>query len=56
MSLPGRPKGEYPSAQHEGTPMSLPGRPKGEYRSAQHEGTPMSRACRFAPGSWQGTR
>ena len=45
MSPPGRPKGEYRSAQHEGTPMSPPGRPKGEYRSAQHEGTPMS-----APG------
>ena len=43
MSPPGRPKGEYRSAQHEGTPLSPPGRPKGEYRSAQHEGTPMSR-------------
>ena len=28
MSLPGRPKGEYRSAQREGTPMSPPGRPK----------------------------
>jgi len=37
MSLPGRPKGEYRSAQHEGSPTSLPGRPKGEYRSAQHD-------------------
>ena len=28
MSAPGRPKGEYRSAQHEGTLMSaLPGRP-----------------------------
>jgi len=26
MSTPGRPKGEYRSAQHEGTPVSLPGR------------------------------
>jgi 4-hydroxymandelate oxidase len=42
MSPPGRPKGEFRSAQHEGTPMSPPGRPKGEFRSAQHEGTPMS--------------
>ncbi len=42
MSPPGRPKGEYRSAQHEGTPMSPPGRPKGEHRSAQHEGTPIS--------------
>ncbi len=42
MSPPGRPKGEYRSAQHEGTPASPPGRPKGEYRSAQHEGTPAS--------------
>jgi hypothetical protein len=29
MSLPGRPKGAYRSAQHEGTRMSLPGRPDG---------------------------
>ena len=43
MSPPGRPKGEYRSAKHEGTPVSAPGRPKGEYRSAKHEGTPMSR-------------
>jgi O-succinylbenzoic acid--CoA ligase len=34
MSPPGRPKGEYRSAQREGTPVSPPGRPKGEYRSA----------------------
>jgi len=47
MSPPGRPKGEYRSAQHEGVPMSPPGRPKGEYRSAQHEGIPVSR--RSAP-------
>ena len=40
MSPPGRPKGEYRSAQHEGTPVSPPGRPKGEYRSAQHAGLP----------------
>jgi hypothetical protein len=42
MSPPGRPKGEYRSAQHEGNPVSPPGRPKGEYRSAQHEGNPVS--------------
>ena len=51
MSTPGRPKGEYRSAQHEGTPMRPPGRhgPRrgssgtlGDYRSAQHEGTPAS--------------
>ncbi len=56
MSLPGRPKGEYRSAQHEGCLMSLPGRPKGEYRSAQHEGCLMIlaalallTACAVAP-------
>ena len=42
MSTPGRPKSEFRSAQHEGTPVISPGRPKGEYRSAQHEGTPVS--------------
>ena len=42
MSPPGRPKGEYRSAQHEGSPVSPPGRPKGEYRSAQSEGSPVS--------------
>ena len=26
MSLPGRPRGEYRRAQHEGTPVSAPGR------------------------------
>ena len=44
MSPPGRPKGEYRSAKHEGTPMSPPGRPKGEYRSAPHQGTPVNAA------------
>jgi 16S rRNA (guanine527-N7)-methyltransferase len=34
MSLPGRPKGEFLSAQREGRLMSLPGRPKGESLSA----------------------
>jgi hypothetical protein len=29
MSPPGRPKGEYRSAQREGTSLSPPGRPKG---------------------------
>ena len=47
MSPPGRPKGEFRSAQREGTPVSPPGRPKGEFRSAQHEGTPVS-----APLDW----
>jgi hypothetical protein len=28
MSPPGRPKGEYRSAKHEGTPVSAPGRSK----------------------------
>ena len=35
MSLPGRPKGEYRSAQRVGCLMSLPGRPKGQYRCAR---------------------
>ncbi len=48
MSLPGRPKGEYRSAQHGGSLMSLPGRPKGEYRSAPHGGSLMSNAARAA--------
>jgi hypothetical protein len=34
MSPPGRPKGEYRSAQREGGPV----RRKGEYLSAQREG------------------
>ena len=42
MNPPGRPKGEYRSAQHEGAPVNPPGRPKRENRSAQHEGTPVS--------------
>jgi len=59
MSPPGRPKGEYRSAQHEGSPMSPPGRPKGEYRSAQHEGSPMSPAAAAGTvavvgGGWAG--
>ncbi|HSV81740.1 MAG TPA: efflux transporter outer membrane subunit, partial [Ramlibacter sp.] len=41
MSPPGRPKGEYRSAQHGGSPVRPPGRPKGEYRSAQHGGYPV---------------
>ena len=44
MSPPGRPKGEYRSAQREGNPLTPPGRPKGEHRSAQREGNPVSRA------------
>ncbi len=42
MSPPGRPKGEFRSAEHEGIPVSPPGRPKGEFRSAEHEGIPVS--------------
>jgi NADPH-dependent glutamate synthase beta subunit-like oxidoreductase/Pyruvate/2-oxoacid:ferredoxin oxidoreductase delta subunit len=42
MSPPGRPKGEYRSAQREGTPLDPPGRPKGEYRSAPREGAPVN--------------
>jgi len=30
MSPPGRPKGEYRSAQHEGIPVSAKGRPERE--------------------------
>ena len=30
MSPPGRPKGEYRSAQHEGTRVSTTGRPKAD--------------------------
>jgi hypothetical protein len=43
MSPPGRPKGEFLSAQHEGTPVSPPGRPEDAFRLAQHQGTPMRR-------------
>ncbi len=46
MSPPGRPKGEYRSAQHEGSPLSPPGRPKGEYRSAQQRGCLVTAAGR----------
>jgi ribonuclease R len=42
MSAPGRPKREYRSAQHEGSPASAPGRPKREKPIAQHEGIPAS--------------
>ena len=35
MSPPGRPKGEFRSAQHGGCLMSLPGRPKGSYTAVQ---------------------
>ena len=52
MSPPGRPKGEYRSAQHEGPPVSPPGRPRGEYRSAQHEGPPVSRAAASRLDAW----
>src|SRR5436189_6399508 len=42
MSPPGRPKGEYRSAQREGLLIQLPGRRKGACRSAQHEPIPMA--------------
>lgn len=32
MSVPGRPKVEYPSVRREGDPTSPPGRPKDENR------------------------
>ena len=57
MSPPGRPKGEFRSAQHEGTSVSPPGRPKGEFRSAQHEGTSVSQPTPrllWAPQAWVG--
>ena len=38
MSLPGRPKGEYPNAQLEGTPV----RTAGAHRAAPHHEAPMS--------------
>jgi putative spermidine/putrescine transport system ATP-binding protein len=37
VSMPGRPKCEFRSAQHGGCPMSMPGRPKCEFRSAQKD-------------------
>ncbi len=40
MSAPGRPKGEYRSAQHEGTPVSAPGHLTNETHSAPREGAP----------------
>ena len=43
MSPPGRPKGESPSAQREGSSVSPPGRPKGESLSALREVSPVSR-------------
>jgi 16S rRNA (guanine527-N7)-methyltransferase len=42
MLPPGRPKGEFPSRQREGSPMLPPGRPKGESPSRQREGSPVS--------------
>jgi hypothetical protein len=41
MSPPGRPKGEYRSAQREGTPVSAKGHPEREHHSAQHDGRPV---------------
>ena len=54
MSPPGRPKGEYRNAQHEGIPVAPPGRPKGEYRNAQHQGTPMNAGPRARPSASAG--
>ncbi|MFN7344983.1 MAG: lipid-A-disaccharide synthase [Betaproteobacteria bacterium] len=57
MSPPGRPKGEFLSAQREGEPAVPPGRPKGEFLSAQREGGPTTPPGRpdnelpSAPGS-----
>jgi 16S rRNA (guanine527-N7)-methyltransferase len=42
MLPPGRPKGEFASAQRVGSPMLPPGRPKGESPSRQREGSPVS--------------
>ncbi|MFN9187417.1 MAG: ABC transporter substrate-binding protein [Betaproteobacteria bacterium] len=42
MSPPGRPKGEFLSAQREGNPVNPPGRPKGEFLSAQREANPVN--------------
>jgi 16S rRNA (guanine527-N7)-methyltransferase len=47
MSPPGRPKGEYRSAQREGSFIRPPGRPKGEHRSAQREATTVSARPRY---------
>ncbi len=54
MSPPGRPKGEYRSAQREGASVSPPGRPKGEYRSAQREGASVSPRGAMAPRATRG--
>jgi simple sugar transport system permease protein len=43
MSPKGRPEGESPSAQREGSPVIPPGRPRGESPSAQREGSSSSR-------------
>ena len=40
MSPPGRPKGEYRSAKHEGTPVSPQDHAQGESGSAQPGSTP----------------
>ena len=42
MSLPGRPKGEYRNAKHEGSPVSLPGRPEGKFWRARLDVRPLS--------------
>ena len=40
MGLPGRPKSENRSAQHEGAPVSPAGRSKDQHHDAHHEGGP----------------
>ncbi len=51
MSPQGRPKDEYRSAEHEGSPLHPQGRPKDEYRSAEHEGAPLRASAAEAWGS-----
>ncbi len=53
MSPPGRPKGEYRSAQHGACLMSRPGRPKGESLNAKHEATPVSAVPTYILGGHQ---
>ena len=42
MRPQGRPKGEYRSAEHEGTSVSPQSRPRGETRSEKRAGTPVN--------------
>ena len=48
MSPPGRPKGEFRSAQHEGTPVSAPGRsPSAPPAARSAEGRPLNEMKRI---------